>query len=167
MGKRELLVLRHAKAESGGSPDDARDLTKRGLSDCDRIAAWLSAQELAPDEAVSSTAVRAFRTAKRVLKNLGMKPGPLRTDERLYLATVPTILGVLAGTTGRRVLLVGHNPGLSELVEHLAGEFPASPDGEKAFPTAALAWIQLPEDWSRLGRGDGGLVALVRPKALP
>ncbi|MCU0724204.1 MAG: histidine phosphatase family protein [Planctomycetes bacterium] len=167
MGKRELLVLRHAKAEAAGGSDETRDLTKRGIADCDRIAAWLEAQDLVPDEFLSSTAVRAARTAKRVMKGLRLKTTDLRTDERLYLASMPRILDVLGEISGQRVLLVAHNPGLGELVEHLSGGTPEPPGGEKAFPTAALAWFRLPGDWARLRRGDGELVALIRPKALP
>ena len=65
-----------------------------------------------------------------------------------------------------RVLVVGHNPGLAMLVEFLADTPVDVPEGLKFFPTAALAHLRMPADWSRLTAGAGRLVDLVRPRTL-
>jgi phosphohistidine phosphatase len=75
---------------------------------------------------------------------------------------------VLAGvpTEARQVLLVGHNPGLEELVAFLCrtGSLPEPPLG--FLQTGACAVLQMPEDWQQLGPGCAELSQLVRPKEL-
>ena len=63
-------------------------------------------------------------------------------------------------------MLIGHNPGLESLLDHLAGGVPIPRDG-KLLPTAALARVALPGDGRRLGRGCGELIALTRVRDLP
>jgi phosphohistidine phosphatase len=75
-----------------------------------------------------------------------------------------------APDSARRVMLVGHNPGMEHLAMALAGPR-SKPKAlsrlRKKFPTAALAQIDFEtENWSDVDRADGRLRRLVRPKDL-
>ena len=119
--------------------------------------------DLVPDRIVSSTAVRARATAELVADQLGYR-GTVACSPDLYLASAPDIIRVLGNVGGdaSRLLVVGHNPGLEELVAALAGGF-------AALPTAALAQISLEMDaWSNLTESTPArLVNLWRPRELP
>jgi len=159
-----LLILRHAKS-SWGAPslaDHDRPLNKRGKRDAPRIGELLRREELVPQLILSSTARRARSTAELVSEHSGCE-GPLRLERDLYAAGGEAYLEALAKLPDeyQRVLLVGHNPGLEELLEALCGEY-------QRLPTAALAQVSLPiERWRDLSDDtQGALVNLWRPKEL-
>lgn len=167
---RELLILRHAKSawDSPAATDFERPLNGRGKRDAPRIGTWLLAQGLQPDHVVASPARRARQTVRRVCRALGRDPASVDWQPRIYLASLPTLLTVLADcpVAARRVLLVGHNPGLEELLEYLGGPgLPPAADG-KRLPTATLARVALPNDWAALGPGSGRLLAWLQPRDL-
>ncbi|MYK87716.1 MAG: histidine phosphatase family protein, partial [Acidobacteria bacterium] len=85
---------------------------------------WLvvAALWLCPDVIVSSTAKRARWTADEVAQHAGYE-GTVQLERRLYLASPDEIVDVVRAVAGaaRRVLVVGHNPGLEDLVARLAG----------------------------------------------
>lgn len=168
---RELLILRHAKSawDTPAETDYDRPLNGRGKRDAPRMGAWLLAQELVPDHVLASPARRARQTTRRVCKALGLNPERVDWQERIYLAGVPTLLDALAGcpTDVTRVLLVGHNPGLEELLEYLGGFDLPPPPGGKRLPTATVARLVLPDDWSHLAAGCGELLTWMRPRDLP
>nr|WP_202526824.1 histidine phosphatase family protein [Streptomyces sp. SID486] len=139
---RRLVVLRHAKsAWPDGVADHDRPLAPRGLRDAPAAGRALATGSL-PDLALCSTAVRARRTWELVSAEWATPP-PVRYDRRLYAAGVTDLLEVVreAPADVRTLLLVGHNPGLEELVRALAS------DGlddtldrvREKFPTCAIA----------------------------
>lgn len=168
---RRLLVMRHAKSDwdRGAGSDFDRPLAKRGLRDAPRMGRWLLDQGLIPDWVVSSPALRARETALAVCHKLGLDEGSIHWERSIYAAEVPALLDVLARCPQDRalVLLIGHNPGLEELVEYLARGSGTVPSRPKLLPTAAVACLELPRDWAALKPGSGRLTALVVPKALP
>ena len=111
---------------------------------------------------ISSTAERALTTAELVAL-ASEYDGEVRTTRDFYLAGPEDYLEVLQqlDDSYSRVMVVGHNPGMEELVEWLTGE-------EERFPTAALAHVSLPlATWQELGEYTRGeLVNLWRPKEL-
>lgn len=119
-------------------------------------------EDLVPDRIVSSTAVRARATAELVADQFGYR-GTVECSRDLYLASAPDIIRVLGNVGGdaSRLLVVGHNPGLEELVAALTGRF-------AALPTAALAQVDPDVDvWSELTTGTRGrLVNLWRPREM-
>lgn len=167
--ERELLILRHAKSDWGtpGLGDFDRPLNGRGKEDAPRVGRWIAAQGLQPDYVVSSPAHRARSTARKVARQCGFRRSAIDYRPRLYLADLPALLGVLRGAPelAQRVMLVGHNPGLEMLLLYLAGHVPEPADG-KLLPTATLARLALPADWSELESGCGRLLELVRPRGL-
>lgn len=160
-----LLVQRHAKS-SWKHPelsDHDRPLNKRGKRDAPRMGRLVAAQGLRPDVVVSSTARRARRTAEEVARHAGCE-GAVQLDRRLYLASPDEIVDVVRGVAGsaRRVMVVGHNPGLEDLVARLAGR-------RETLPTAALAALHLSiRSWTELTASTAGdLAGPWRPRELP
>ena len=157
-----ILVLRHAKSswKEDGLPDRERPLNKRGREDAPKMGALLRKHDLLPDLVLSSPAVRARSTAELVIEESGYD-GEVEYKEALYSFDAEAYLKALTGLadTYQRVMVVGHNPAMEELVEELTGEY-------LPMPTAALAQIELPiEHWRKLaGRRGGRLINLWRPK---
>lgn len=166
---RELLILRHAKSDwGGGRADFNRPLAKRGKRDAPLVGAWLYREGLVPALVVSSPAVRARDTALKVCKALDIKKKRIRWEADIYEAALPALLAVLGRcpADAPAVLLVGHNPGLEDLLRYLSGGELADPEDGKLLPTATLARLEMPDDWSNLDRGCAVLLGIVRPKGL-
>jgi phosphohistidine phosphatase len=160
-----LLVLRHAKSSwhDRALLDHDRPLNNRGQHDARLMGALLVEQRLIPDLIVSSDAVRAQTTAEAVAEAAGYA-AEILLEHLLYLASpadIRAVLRTLPEKNARMVMIVGHNPGLEELVEQVTGE-------QHDLPTAALAQIVLPIDrWRDLDASSrGALVNLWRPKDL-
>ena len=167
---RELILLRHGRSDWGvGSDDFHRPLKRQGKRDAQRVGSWLMRHSLTPDYVVSSPAERAGATAAKACKVMGIGTRVIRLDERIYEANLESLRGVLADCPqqARRVLLVGHNPGLEKLLDFLLpGKVPPGRDG-KLLPTSTLARLGMPEDWSRLTAGCAALAGITRPSTLP
>jgi len=165
---RNLLILRHAKSDwdTDATNDFERPLAKRGERDAPRIGQWLKRQKLLPNHVVSSPAQRARQTSETACKAMGIKETQINWDERIYAATEGELLKVLADCPKKKktVMLVGHNPGLEDLVAYLAGAGLEIPADGKVLPTAAVAHLKMPENWTDLKEGDGQLVSIKRPK---
>ncbi len=156
-----LLVLRHAHAAAPppGTRDADRPLDARGQDEARTVGSRVRAA--APQVVLCSPA----RRARETLEALALPRSVLAdTDPRLYLADADMLLdavrdaGTLAEEAGT-VLVVGHNPGLHELVLELTG-------GERIprFPPAALAVLELePDEWWQASPGSARLAALVLP----
>lgn len=160
-----LLLLRHAKSswKDAELDDHDRPLNKRGKQDAPRMGRLLRDEDLLPDVILCSTAKRARKTIERVIEASGFS-GPCELDAALYGATPADYLRVLAARADdqhERVMLVGHNPGMEELLEGLIGSY-------ESLPTAALAQVELDvPSWRELGeRPRGKLVHVWRPKEL-
>src|SRR2546423_954620 len=121
--RRRLIVLRHAKsARPDGVPDHDRPLAGRGRREAPLAGRWLNERYPDIDLAVCSTAKRARQTWSRVAEELHAAP-PRRVDERLYAASVDDLVAVAQELpeTARSVLIIGHNPGLEDLVSEFTG----------------------------------------------
>lgn len=115
-----LLLVRHAKSSWANEllPDKDRPLNTRGKHDAPLMGQILREQEFLPDLLLSSVAKRALSTAKLLAGEVGYAKNNIRTDEALYHASPETIIRTLqhVDTGVQSVLLVGHNPGLTEAV---------------------------------------------------
>ena len=164
---RELLILRHAKSDwaSGVASDYERPLNGRGKREAPRVGDWLRGAGLRPTRVISSPARRARQTAAAVCKALGVPRDSITWDPAIYEASRAALLGVLARCPPQaaRVLLVGHNPGLEDLLEYLCGEPPPLTEDGKLLTTAALARLAMPADWQGPLAGAAALLTLVRP----
>jgi len=160
---KSLLLLRHAKSswKDSSLPDIERPLKKRGKKTSPAVGKLMRERELAPDLVLCSPARRTRDTLELVLKKAKLEAEPV-FDDRLYAASASELLAVLAQVEDGvdQVLLVGHNPGLEDLLELLTGE-------RETLPTAALARVALDlPGWSEVGEGKGRLEWVVRPREL-
>jgi phosphohistidine phosphatase len=167
---RELLILRHAKSDwdSGAASDFDRPLNRRGKNDAPRVGAWLYREGLVPDHVISSPAERARQTAVKVCKGLELSKKQIVWNPEIYEADLSGLLAVLARcpSDARTVLLVGHNPGLESLVQYLAGDDLEGVKDGKLLPTATVARLEMPDDWSKLERGCAQMVSVTSPKGI-
>ncbi|WP_037890562.1 SixA phosphatase family protein [Streptomyces viridochromogenes] len=140
---RRLVLLRHAKsAWPDGVADHERPLAPRGRRDAPVAGRMLADADCLPDLALCSTAARARATWELASAQWGTPP-PVRHDPRLYAADVHDLLAVVREVPPEvgTLLLVGHNPGLEELVLELAGQGldDALEEVRTKFPTSAIA----------------------------
>lgn len=157
-----LLLMRHAKSShaDAGLSDHARPLNARGRGDAPLMAAGLAEEGLLPDRVLCSTARRAKETAELFLTAAKVDLQAAFAD-RLYLAPPDEILAVIAEAAddSDRLMVVGHNPGMEELVTRLSGV-------DTSMPTAAIARIDLSiASWQDVTRSTvGSLAGFWKPK---
>jgi phosphohistidine phosphatase len=167
-----LYLMRHAKAGSGAGPrrDHGRALSQRGRETTPLVGAYMAAQGMTPDHILCSDATRTQETLALLIPEIGAESVvEIRPD--LYLATTIELTKALHNLPegARSALLVGHNPGMEDLVLSLV-----SPTGLQSlaqrrfqFPTAALAAITFDVDsWENINPRAGDLVDFVLPRDL-
>lgn len=161
---KSVLILRHAKSswKHPDIDDHDRPLNKRGKHDAPIMGELLKNKHLVPDLIISSTANRAHSTAKDVAKSSGYK-GKIRLEHSLYAAEPAAYINVLHHLSNNytRVLMIGHNPGIEELVGMITGE-------EHIMPTCSLVHIQYPVDnWNEISyKTIGKLLGTWQPREL-
>ncbi|MGB3439946.1 MAG: histidine phosphatase family protein [Actinophytocola sp.] len=142
---RVLVVIRHAKSDwTNDLPDDQRPLNPRGQREAPLIGPWVAEHVGAVDLVICSSAVRARETLTRS----GLTAKQVRHDERVYAASPQDLMSVVDEVSDDlgTVALVGHNPGLSELVRALTTE----PVELKTSAIAVLGWQGgWPDVWAR------------------
>lgn len=146
MPAREIILVRHAHAEPAvpGQDDIARVLTLRGEAEADAAGAWLKRHAAQPARVLCSPAARAKETCERVLAAIGY--ADVRSESRIYEATPATLIRVLdEHADANPLLVVGHNPGLENLVALLTE---GASDSGRGIPTAGVVWLGVPADGS-------------------
>jgi phosphohistidine phosphatase len=153
-----LLLVRHAEAvQHAPQGDRERPLTARGYADAARLGAYFRACGLIPDLALVSPARRARDTLDAILQELPQRPVSWESEASLYNADVNTLLDLLGRTEDlvKTVLVVGHNPGVSEFARFLVSQESALP---RHFPAPCLAVIRFSHvNWSEACAGAGWL----------
>ena len=166
-----LMLLRHGKALKGepGERDFDRALAARGMTDAEKLGAFLTRHQLVPDRLVVSPAVRARDTWVHAALACPAAPPPVH-EPRLYDAKAETILAVAKESgDARQVLLVGHNPGLHDLAGLLiaSGDVETRERLQEHLPTAGLVVIDFAVDgWSKVHPRSGRLELFVEPRTL-
>ncbi len=157
---RELILLRHAHAEpaANGQADIDRPLSPHGLAEAEAAGRWLQEHKLVPDRVLCSPARRTRETLEAVLGLTGYVEQ--RLDERVYDATPGTLAALVDEQRDvERLLLVGHNPGLEQLVALMhsgqSGDY-------RGMPPAAVAVLSLPKE-AMIEPGIAKLAAFWRP----
>ena len=123
------------------------------------------------DRVIASPAIRCAETIEIACEASG-RPVAVNWDRRISLASSATLADLLRETEGdpRSVLMVGHNPGLEDLIFDLVpddGSSPLRDVVEVKFPTAAYAVLELNIDrWADLSDKCARLVHLTRPRDL-
>jgi phosphohistidine phosphatase len=150
-----LTLVRHAQAEPARSDQEDwdRPLEASGQRDARTMGQRLKAHERKPDLILSSPAVRAMSTATTLAREIGVQAKRLQQDERLYLADVRTLLTVVQESGGKaaHLMLVGHNPGLTEFADELSSE-----RSIENLPTCAVYSLEFEiAQWSELEWASG------------
>ncbi|HEX6956514.1 MAG TPA: histidine phosphatase family protein [Ferrovibrio sp.] len=172
-----LWLLRHAKSawDDPERDDFSRPLSPHGKRACRLLARHIAERGLRPDLVLCSPAVRARQTWEGVAKGLAgddRRPmAEIRFEPSLYMAAPPTLLALVRAVPAicRKVMLIGHNPGLEDFARQLTG----SADRDtllrlaSKYPTGALAELTFPvESWSQIGPGGGFLASLTAPREI-
>lgn len=162
---RDLLIVRHAKSSwaEPAEPDFARRLNQRGVDDGRHMRDVLSAKLPIPDRVLCSPARRTRDTLAFLIPEL-VDPRLVDYDDTLYLADPGTWLSWIRATPAscRVLMLLGHNPGLTDLSNLLlAGSAPALDN----LPTLGVAHHQSDADWGLWGEQAAPRVAVLKPKS--
>lgn len=169
---RHLFLLRHAKSswDDPAVVDHDRPLNARGRRAAQGLAEHFLRASIRPELVLCSSATRAMETLETISAVMSLE-ARTRIEPRLYGATAEGVLALVRAVDDGvgSLLVVGHNPGLEDLVLKLMGEDPqvALPPWEK-FPTGALAEIVSDcEGWSDLDAGAARLASMTVPRDLP
>jgi phosphohistidine phosphatase len=167
-----LYLFRHAKSawDDPSLADVDRPLAPRGERAAPAMAAYMKAQGLHPDLVLCSAARRTHDTWALMAGTLG-QPRTTYLDE-VYEAEASALAAAIrrAPAGARRLMLIGHNPGLEDLALSLiaSGDRDARKALAEKFPTAALAVIEFDiESWRDLAPATGRLTLFMTPKRLP
>lgn len=165
---RRLVVVRHAKSEwPAGVPDRARPLGPRGRGDAPGMGRRLRALVDTVDLALVSPAARTQQTWELLVGGLG-PVREVRTEDRIYQAWGEDLADIVRTVPDSvaTVLLLGHEPGVSELVLLLADRGAADLRRRVAakFPTCAAAVLEHSSPWAQLPAGSAALAAFLTPK---
>ena len=174
-----LGLFRHAKSDWGDprARDFDRPLNERGRRGAalmgQHISEYCRARKLRWDRMLASPAARSAETVEI---GAGASPEGNRVsyavnwDRRVYLASSATLIDVLReqDDSVNAVLMVGHNPGLEDLIFDLVpddGTSSLRDEVEIKFPTATFAVMEIDiEHWADLEEGSARLVHLKRPR---
>ena len=170
---KKLMLLRHAKSgwDDPVSRDFDRPLNAKGKRAAQRVGEYLRTHHVYFDHIVASPAIRVVETIEYLAEGAGELPAPA-WDKRIYLASAVSLLDVVHEADDRHdfLLLVGHNPGLEDLVLMMVPDKPgddARDQVEEKFPTASIAEISFDVDhWEDVRPNTGQLSLFVRPRDL-
>jgi phosphohistidine phosphatase len=167
-----LTLLRHAKSawDDPVARDFDRPLNPKGARAAVAIGQHMRSLGLSFDHVVASPALRVMETVEHLARGYGRAIEP-EWDRRLYLASTAMLIDLIHALPpeAESALLIGHNPGLEELVLLLTADTPdAALRREVAikYPTASLAELHIVGDWSALLPGEARLMRFIRPRDL-
>jgi phosphohistidine phosphatase len=145
-----LTLVRHAKTAPAhdGQEDWDRELEAKGRHEAQTMAQRLKDRELSPDFIITSPAVRARSTTRIIAERIKIRRERIVEDEQLYLASPEVMLSVIKaqGSKHAHVLVVGHNPGITEFADRLSKERPID-----NMPTCAVFTLQFDvESWTEV-----------------
>ena len=156
---KKLLLIRHAKAtHESGFKDFERPLQESGLHDAAVMASHLKEKGHVPKILIASPALRTISTANVFSQHLGIPHA--QTNEAIYEASVFSLVKIINDTPAEYdfIALVGHNPGISELLYYLTGQM-------QDVPTCAMMLIEFDKnDWASITSDEGKLTYYDYPK---
>ena len=170
---KKLTLLRHAKSswDDTVTRDFDRPLNDKGKRAAGAIGTFIKRNGITFSQVLASPAVRVIETLEHVEQASGLSMEP-RWDRKIYLASSVTLMDVLrgAGDDAEHVLMVGHNPGMEDLIFDLVpndGSSSARDAVEVKYPTAALAELSLDiANWEDIADNCGTLDRFTRPRDL-
>jgi phosphohistidine phosphatase len=163
---KRLILVRHAKSswKNAALADSDRPLNGRGKRDAPRMGLFLAEHGIVPDIILASPARRARKTASLLAGEISGAAGRILIDPALYEASVGVLLERVRALdeTWQQVMLVGHNPGLTDFANLLTAI------GVDNLPTCSVLVADLDSAlWRETSPGCGRAVLYVVPKELP
>jgi phosphohistidine phosphatase len=156
---KKLLLIRHAKAtHENGYADFERPLTDKGFKQCELMASRLIVEGIKPEVIVASPALRTLSTANVFTEELGVRKAI--TNKDIYDASESTLLKVIYNLPEEHdfIALVGHNPGISQVLYYLTGAI-------KDVPPCSVSLIEFDTNsWNELYEESGKLTHYDTPK---
>jgi len=157
---KKIYIVRHAKALNPESHqrDFDRELHPQGHRDAQTMATWFASTYSCPERWVSSSAPRAFSTAEHFAHAITPIP-TIESEMRIYEAPYQDLLQVLQETTEQvnSVILFGHNPGVSYLVQALTKQY-------VDFSTGSIACLNTEmQSWKELDTASCSLLSMTKP----
>ena len=168
---RTLYILRHAKSDWGDESlrDFDRPLNGRGRKSAKAMGREMRERGFAPDLVLLSPSARTTETLARVEEGFGAEFDRVE-EQSIYLAEARTLVDLIRGAPAEseRLMVVGHNTGMQELVRAQASGPPDLVEEAGAkFPTGALAEISFDvSDWPDVSPGSGLIRSFVKPREL-
>ena len=158
-----LTIVRHAKSSWDNSKlsDRERPLNKRGERDAPIMGKRLAEAGIRPSLIASSPAVRAWTTARVVAAQMSYPVEFLMRENSLYHASLNDLLDVIVEQDEgfQSLLIVGHNPGLTDLVNFLY------PGLTNNLPTAGVVSVNIDQDhWKLYAQPNTELILHDYPK---
>ncbi len=164
MAKKTLIVLRHAKSSwDTTDADHLRGLSERGERDATAAGAILAEYDL--DVVLASTATRVQLTWEAA-ESGGAECEDVRAIKSIYQGDGDALLRQVqkVGESASTTLLVGHQPGVSELILALAKASDLTEKVRKKYPTCALAVLTFSGTWKNLKEGKAKLERFEIPR---
>ena len=121
---KNLTIVRHAESalQDAQYLDKNRPLTKNGRNDALLISQRIRDAGIKPSKILSSSATRAWETALIIAKTIQYSENLLIKDDRLYLADIHNLVRIIEEQNKdvNNLMIIGHNPGLIELINLLS-----------------------------------------------
>ena len=164
---KRLILTRHAKS-SWDDPliaDHDRPLNERGRGAAADLGQWLASRGYVPAEVLCSDALRTWETWTGVEAELA-SGATLRLKPNLYHAGSDVMLAVLRHAEAPVVMMLGHNPGISEFAARIVAHAPANPEFSR-YPTGATLVVDFDvEDWTQVAYATGATEDFIIPREI-
>jgi len=163
--QKTLILVRHAKSSWKDTTlnDIQRPLNKRGNKDAPKMGQYMAEHKIQPEVIFSSPGLRALTTARLISVKIDIQPTDIKIVDRIYTFDSKELLAVIKALKNKfdKVMIVGHNPAITELVNYLSG---SKIDN---VPTCGLAVLTFPIDsWKKVSKNKANLDSFDYPKKL-
>lgn len=170
MSKYQLIIMRHAKSDwsEAGRSDFDRPLTNRGIKAAKQMGKWLKHKQFRLDRILCSPALRAKQTCHRVVNELSLPETEVYLEPTIYDASCNDLIALVKQYSKgiHTLLIIGHNPGLDQLLCNLSQYPPPVDYSGKLLTTAALAVLDYGNSAISVNAHKAQLRYLIRPKEL-
>lgn len=157
-----LYLVRHAKSswDDASLSDKQRPLNKRGHDNALTMGQRLNQRSQAIEYIISSPALRALTTARYLADAIEYDQEDIQIEQQMYFCGIQSMLDLVHACDPEisSLMLVGHNPDMTEFFNFLCGHQTAN------MPTAAIARIEFDLAWAQIKKGSGTLLDYDYPK---
>jgi phosphohistidine phosphatase len=162
---KRLILTRHAKSswDDPLTPDHDRPLNERGKRAAADLGQWLASRGYTPQKVLCSDSVRTRSTFEAMALPNAPK---LELKSALYQAGPDVMLAVLRHAQSDTVMMIGHNPGISEFAARLVTRAPANAEFQR-YPTGATLVVDFPiDEWKDVTFGSGAALDFIIPREI-